>query len=510
MMRAPLTTGVVAFVLLAAGGRAAAQTATCQGRACVDQKWQALHQRAVEQIERDEPARVTAVPADLTNDEAVQQRNRATTQSSIIAAVDAVEPDDSSAAATVRRLAGAIKTTPNGTEAGLVIAPFALAGSKCLPGLEATFGALKDDFTRAGVSYTKDASPKLEDVWKTPAACPIGPRIKKLERPRDFYLTACASVVAEVPETLSETSGLPDAERTAYANRVAQARIACGFAGTNVSSTVSTLPEAIALVRRAVEIINTVGARTDRLIPGPVVAIALALAPEATALANWTLASATSCYDAEDIQGYFRQLYWRVRTWKVAGSVSFDLFPRKYGFSPDDSELPDGDVKSREARLDFSTTRAGTEFSAGAGFGWSREKLADELRRYVGPSASIARAYSLLKKSPLTTNGELNVKDGEMPPRLVVGLSTAVQMAVNKRESQETRFNSVKIQPHLDFLINETLSFRLGVPIKAEIVVRAKKDAQAETPTTPARPAVAEKRALQWTVPVAIVAVLKL
>jgi hypothetical protein len=118
---------------------------------------------------------------------------------------------------------------------------------------------------------------------------------------------------------------------------VAQARLACGFGSTGGSSAVSTLSEAIALVRRAVEITNNVGARTDGIIPRPVVSMALGLAAPATALTDWTLASVTSCYDSADIQGYFRQLYWRVRTWKLAGSVSVDLFPRKYGFSPDDS-----------------------------------------------------------------------------------------------------------------------------------------------------------------------------
>ncbi len=509
-MRSPLTTSVVALVLLAAAGGAAAQTPPCQGRACVDQKWQALHQLAVDQLKVLELTRVTSVPADLTTEDAVQARNRATTGASIIAAVDAVEPDDSSAAATVRRLAGAIKTNPEGTEAGLVIAPFALAGCDVLPGLELTFAALKADLTRIGVSYTKNASPELGEVWKTPAACPTEARIKKLERPRNFYVNACTAVVAEAPETIGEGSGLAESERAAYGSRMAQARMACGFVSTADAGTGRTLPEAIALVRRAVEIINIVGARTDRVIPRPVVDRALGLAPEATALTNWTLASGTSCYEPEDIRGYFRQLYWRVRTWKVAGSVSFDLFPRTYGFSPDDSQLPRGEVKSNEARLGFSTARAGTEFGAGVGVGRSRDKLNDELRAHISPSVSIARAFSLIGKSPLTTNGELNALDGEMPPRLVVGLSAAIQVAVNKRESQDTRFNSVKIQPHLDFLVSETLSFRLGIPIKAEIVVRAKKDAQPETATTPAKPAVVEKRALQWTVPVAIVAVLKL
>jgi hypothetical protein len=504
-----ILSGVFALAVFAVGP-VSAQT-PCTGRPCVDQKWQALHKLAEAQITKQsadaEPARANTVPPDLAS--AIQERRQATTQASIIAAVDGVEPDDSTAAATVRRLAGAIKTNPEGTEAGIVIAPFALAGSEVLPGLEVTFAALEGDFTRSGISYTKDASPKLADVWKTPAACPIGPRIKKLDRPRDFYFTACTGVVARIPATLTESSGLSDAERTAYATRVSQASVACGFTSSG-STAGGTLPEAIALVRRAVEVTNTVAARTTE-IPAPEATLALALRPEATALTDWSLASATSCYAPEDIRGYFSQLYWRVRTWKLAGSVSFDLFPRKYGFSPDDSELPNGDVKSGEARVDFSTARAGTEVSAGVGFGRSRDELGDELRGYIGPSVSIAHAFSLLpKKSPLTTNGELNVVDGEMPPRLVLGISAAIEVALKKRDSQETRFNSVKVQPHLDFLINDTLSFRLGIPVKAETVVREQKEAQAETATTPAVPAVAGKRALQWTVPVAIVAVLKL
>jgi hypothetical protein len=497
----------VVLLLLSAPGGAAAQAPACQGRACVEQKWQAIYDRAVDQITREREN----VPADLMTDKGVEARRRATTETSIVAAVDAVEPDDSTAAATVRRLAGAIKTNPEGTEAGLVIAPFALAGSKALPGLELTFAALKDDFTRAGVSYTVDASPELKDVWQKPDTCPIAPRIKKIERPKDFYLTACTAVIAEVPATLSEASGLPPADRTTYETRISQARIACGLGSASMSTAGGTLPEAIALVRRAVEIVTSVAARTEGLIPRPVVAVSLALTPQASALTDWSLASATSCYEGEDIQGYFRQLYWRNRTWKLAGSVSFDLFARKYGFSPDGSELPNGDVKSGEARLDFSTARAATEFSAGFGFGRSREKLEDDLRGFISPSVSIARAFSLLpKRSPLTTNGELNVVDGGMPPRLVLGLSAEINVAINKPDFQDTRFNLVKIQPHLDFVINDTLSFRLGVPINGEIVVRDKKDAQDATPTTPAKPAVIEKRALQWTLPVAIVAVLKL
>jgi len=58
------------------------------------------------------------------------------------------------AVTTLQRLAGATKTNPEGTEAGLVIAPFALAGADWRRGLEVTFAVLKVDVTRVGGSYT--------------------------------------------------------------------------------------------------------------------------------------------------------------------------------------------------------------------------------------------------------------------------------------------------------------------------------------------------------------------
>lgn len=511
---------IAALVLFAGADRSAAQppvAAECPGldRKCVQQKWDALRASAVSALQGDQKVQESKPHPELLTADAAQERERATRQASMIAAVDAIEPDDSTAASTVRRLAGAIKTNPEGTEAGLVVAPFALAGSDTLPGLEVTFAALKDDLTRAGVSYTFDGTPRLEDVWTVPPACSVEPRIEKLDEPKDFYFSACTSVVAALPAALEASSGLSSEYLARYNNRVRQARLACGFPDPDRSSSgtppaVSSLAEAVALVRRVVETANEVAARTSNVIARDVAVFALALAPTAPN-EGWGPAVATSCYTDEFVRGYFKQLYWINRTWKFAGSMSFDFFPRQFGFSPDDSELPEGEVKAGEARIDFSTARAGTEFSAGIGFGRSRQALDDQLRGFVGPSAAIARAFSLLPGSPLTNaKGELNVTNGELPPRLVVGLSTAIEVAVNRRESQETRFNSVKIQPHVDFLINDTLSFRLGIPVRAEIAVRKKVDAQAETPTTPAKPEVPEKRALQWTVPVAFVAVIKL
>lgn len=515
-MRANLLLTLSAVMLVVPAASAAGQTPapTCAPADCAARKWADLHAFAIEQLTANDagvrPARYDELKAD------VQGREAATRQASIGAAVDALEPDDSTGAATVRRLAGAIKANPEGTEAGLVIAPFALAGSETLAGLEVTFAALKNDFTRTGVSYTFDGSPTLAEVWANPKTCPLKPRIEKLEEPKAFYLSACAGVVAELPDTIPSLSA---DDRAEYQLRLRRSRIACGLVTPNAGETrAERLADAITQVRHAVEVTNELALRVSEGFPAPVVARALGLAAKTRELTDWGPALWTACYSDEDVRGHLARLYWNHRTWKFAVGASFDLFPRKYGFSPDDSPLPKGDAKSGEARLDFSTAKAGTELSIGAGFGRSRDKLTDGLRGYVPVSFSMARAFSLLKKRPLlatredasVTDRELNVVDGELSPRLVLGLSAAIQIAVNKRDSQETSFNSVKIQPHVDFLINDTLSFRLGVPFTGEIVVREKKDAVAETPTSPAKPAVTEKRALQWTVPVTIVAVLKL
>jgi hypothetical protein len=476
----------------------------------VNRKWDELYRRAVKQLESFEKVRGDSVPVALQ--EAVEDRDAATVQSSLIAAVDAIEPDDSTAAATVRRLAGAIKTNPEGTEAGIVVAPFALAGHDSLRGLEVTFAALKDDFTRAGVSYTWDRSPTLEDVWRQPDACPAtDARRKALEAPRDFYLNACIHVVAELPDDIVASVEFPAEERTNYQTRINRARLACGLpTPVPFGPEVATLPEAISLLRTVVETANEVAVRTDDVIRAQAGAFAMGLRADAAQLENWTIPGPTACFTKDRIRAYFQQLYWTRRKWKVALGASWDLFPRKFGFSPDESTLSRGEAKTREVRFDASTGLARTELSFGIGVGSAREDLTDDLRAHASPSISLAHAFSLLKSKPLTSNGQLNTEDGDLPPRLVAGLSVATQFAIDKRASQTTRFNSVEIQPHLDFLISETLSFRLGIPIEGEIAVRKKQDAVAASATSPERPEVPEQRSLQWTIPVAIVAVIKM
>jgi hypothetical protein len=515
-MRVAVVITLSAFWFSAPASTATAQTAAlaCAPAECAARKWNELHEFAIQQLKENDKDRRPAPYPELKAD--VEAREAATRQASVAAAVDPLEPDDSAGAATVRRLAGAIKTNPEGTEAGLSIAPFALAGSEMLAGLEFSVAALKDDLTRAGVTYTFDGSPTLAEVWRDPQTCPLQPRIDALEKPKSFFLAACSTVVAELPYA---TLSLSADESREYGRTLRRAQIACGLVTPRAGETrVDRLPDALAQIRKAVELANTLAQEAHVELSPPVVVRALGLSASASEFRDWGPALWTECYSDKDIRGHLVRLYWNHRTWKLAVGASFDLFPRKYGFSPDGSELPKGDTKSGEVRLGFSTVKAGTEVGVSTGFGRSRDKLVDELRSYIPVSFSVAKAFSLLKRRPLTTYSDreresvpaLNVVDGGLPPRLVLGFSAAVQLALDKRESQETSFNAVRIQPHIDFLINSTLSFRLGIPLRGEIAVRDKKEAVAETPTSPATPAVAEKRALQWTVPVALVAVLKL
>ena len=494
---------VAAIAVLMLGiGNSEAQPQT--PRDAVEKKWEAIRAVAVDQLNR--AARVAA-------DADVQARDEATRQASIIAAVDAVEPDDSSAAATVRRLAGAIKTNPEGTEAGVVVAPFVLAGSDRFRGLEITLAALEDDFTRTGASYTWDRSPTLANVWEPPKACGVTEdRLRALDTPRAFFVNFCTEVVAALPATLPNSVQLSPDDRGDYAKRIPQARLACGLDPQPAGATAATtLPEAVAILTITVGVVNRVSAASEGVVPREAAIMSLVARQDAAALATWKMPDSTSCFDSDGIRAHFQQLYWKHAKPKFAVSASWDLFPRKFGFSPDESALPQGEAKTAEVRGDFSYARAAKEVSFGIGVGRAREELTDDLRTYVGPSFSFAHAFSLLPNRPLlTADGTLNVTDGVLPPRLVTGLSMSIQVALEKPESQDARFNSVRVQPHVDFLINETISFRLGIPIKGEIVERKAKEAQPATPTTPEVPAVAGQRSLQWTIPFALVAVLKL
>jgi len=438
----------------------------------------------------DEKAAATRVLA--------QAADRARRGNAVSAAADAVDAQATSAT-TVERLAAALKTNPEGTEAGVALAPFVLAGSCTLTGLELQLAALKDDVVRAGVSYTWDRTPPLREAWRDPAQCPA-PKDAELDEllvpAHAFFLDACLTVLAN-PAALGNAGQLLP---------VQAGQVACGHtpaAGAPAIPPFASLGEAIEQVASAIAIV----AKTEDVSPATR-SQAIRLGPQAIPFEAWE--PRATCHDAKFVEARFEQLYWSQPRTKIALAATVDRFSKKFGFSPDGSELSGGQVGTWTVSLAFSHTRSGVEWGFGAGIGQSRAAFADKLATTVSPSFSVAKAFTLLSSKPLRDkDGGYNVDKDGAPPHLVLGLSTAVEIATDPPAIRTTRWNSVKVQPYLDFFVTDKLSFRLGIPIKGAIVERKEK-VKDLTATPPVPETVPGQKSLQWTVPVSLVTVLKL
>jgi hypothetical protein len=465
-----LAASVPLFLL---GGTVAAQEETTAER--VLRRFDDLV-RATIASRTDPTARIPAGRVQQLN----EQRNQAASTSSVSAAADAVEPDDSTAAATVRRLAGAIRLNPDGTEAGIVVAPFLLAGSCSLKGLELTLASLEGDRTRFGASYTVARAPQLDekDVAAIPR-CDVAASIAdSVEEARRFFVPACVKVVALFAQK-------PEPDRTKEETR---ALGVCGLA----NQPARRLSEAVTTVAAAV--IEAAGGTS-----GATTIAALEMQPLAASIqSSWKLPTPYSCHTATEEGLYLQRLFWSKAKTKFAASLISDHFPRRFGFSPDGSSLPHGERNAWELRADFSRAKGAFEWALGAGLAGSREGPDDGWSQTLTPSLALAQAFTLLSGKPLQKDGVLNSDDGGLPPHLVLGLAAKAEIALDRPHNQTSSFNSIRIQPYLDFLISDTLSFRLGVPIKGVIAERPAKDDDAG------------QRSLQWTVPVSIVTVLKL
>ena len=207
------------------------------------------------------------------------------------------------------------------------------------------------------------------------------------------------------------------------------------------------------------------------------------------------------CYDDGTISSALADYAWNSAAYRFGASFTLETFANAFGFNPTpDDPLTKGQPARVEGRLEGARVTGPFELHLGAGLGKSREALDDPYELYVAPSFSAALVVASLSGEPLELDGKLNDVDGKAPPRLAIGLDAEVQYTFEPPASQSTHIDKVKLSLFFDFLFSEDLGFRVGVPLQGKIATR---EADAEPP-------VAEKKALQWSVPVFLTSVLKM
>lgn len=417
-----------------------------------------------------------------------------------------LEPE--SAAAAADRLSLSARSDLSNVEAGASIAPFALLGSPNAPGFRLTAAALKEDKVRFGTGYTWDSwRPLLTLTQLGLSACVFDDKAEqdlrsRLDLLKPRYETVCARLVE--PIRSEDLAGSQPQETAVNASLWTSARVACGLAPLDPAATPLakrgpkeglTMVEALANIRLAVE----AAARRNATLAATVASSKF----EMDELKAFLVPQSTQCRTTAQIREAFLRTQWSRTRRKIGLAFTVDLFPRRYGFNPETDpakELPHGEVNKLLFSSEISWARRRTEWAIGAGLTRSRETHMAEMTTSIAPSLSLSWAAFGLAGHPITVKGLPNLSNGKLPPHAVLGLKASAEIAFDPPDSQTTSFNSVSILPFADFKITEKLTFRVGIPVRAEIKRRA--------PST--NPPLPEQRSLQWTVPFSIATLVKL
>jgi hypothetical protein len=416
----------------------------------------------------------------------------------------------------------AINTSVDGADAGVTVNPLGLVGHQDDPfRLPITIAALKDGVTRLaiGANLQTTAEPVLElDSCMPTDWTDVKSRI---EQTRPAYAATCRAVAA-FPAPGSKNFPAPNkgsADFNKACELVTEMRLNCGLAvdtsecgaGLVPADTLSTAIEQLTGETRNLQKIYYPLAEAESKSAAGSVDAKFVAARNAIAEISHTITAdhlsdyseqLPECHDSDDIGAAAMRASWNMTRWRFGASIRADLFQRLFGFNPDPSTpLEDGRLKEGEGRAELSYARRGVELVVGVGYGMSRPELTTDLTGYVSPAVSIAWTAASLSGTPLyDKNCDVNLVDGALPPRLVLGIDAQFQYAPSPPAEQVVNLQKVAVTGFADFRFTEKLTVRIGIPVNAELVSR-KADASK---------GVAAKTDRQWSVPVFAATVIKL
>lgn len=407
----------------------------------------------------------------------------------------ALQPETSASA--IERLTAALTTDAADAEAGISVAPFLLfrspnAAGSALDGLSVSMAALKEGKTRLGAKFAWASSAEppesLGDIALEPCKLDEAKLRHALQRLHSDFDLACSALVLLLKEP-------PTGDEEPYHWQQAQA--ACGEA---------TGPRPARLINARNSLVTALNdaARSGTAVQRQAVA-SLKTSLELLDPRKNPLPLATGCYDAKKLKQAYRQAQWQRGTWKLGISSTAEFFPRKTGFNPTGptTDLPHGQSAAWSIQAEAAVEKKGVSVVGSLGFGRNRAAFDDKLYNSFKPAFSISLPFARLDGQPLQSCGTLELtEDASPPPMLFGGFLVKLDYAKTRPESQTSRLNSAEYQFFLDFRVTEKVSFRLGVPYRGELVTRAKDDK--------AMPPTAEKRDIQWSLPVFVATVIKL
>jgi hypothetical protein len=396
----------------------------------------------------------------------------------------------------IERAAVAIKTDIEDAEAGLQVAPF-IGSGRGWSGLSLSLALLEEDVTQVGLGWAIDISndepltyAELKGADGQPMVCSWDTRglNQAIESAREEYGEVC-----DIPGTLP-IPPLDQTQQRVFAERLLMARAACTGAGVDAIIDTPTFSwgkaQLVAFFRYYEHLLESA-------------------APPLQAQARVILGSGRDAIDAikafefgpfEDCPGA-EELKAAIELWRRQESslrlgfgVQSQFFPWVGGFDPECEGQQDEpgcqkdklSFKQVQPRAEVAAIVRGVNLTLGLGLAFSREARGEELT----PALALALATDWPLTSPLR-------KDA---PRVVLGLEASARLSLDKPAVQKELISEGQITPYLAVEVSDELSFRLGVPLRAELATREADEANQ----------IPEMRSLQWSVPAFIATVLRL
>lgn len=399
-------------------------------------------------------------------------------------ALAALQPENATTAAD--KLAAAISTDAEGTEAGITVSPAKLFGDEtsALAGLTLTVASLEEGGARGGVGWTHALDASLEPDELELEQCDVTPVLEAARKLRDPYLVLCSRAPFSAYPA-GDSPSLLEAQKTWVG-----VALACGRPDGIPSTFSTTLVDELQTGDQLFVRIRDLVAASKGIVE---------LDAARAALENWDdFASKTSCHSDEQVAEAVADALWDRARAKFGVAIHGDMFARLYGFKPDpDEALPRGELKAAEAHLEAEFALRRYTLTVGFGAGYSREEPGDDFERTLAPNIGLRMLITRLDDKALETA----ILD-EDAPVLALGLTASGKRTLDKPDNQETAWTEVEVTAFADFKVSKELAFRIGVPLKAELATREADD--------DAMPPVAEKKGLQWSLPVFVATVLKL
>lgn len=404
----------------------------------------------------------------------------------------------------------ALQTSVAGAEAGISVAPLALAGFDKLPvQVNLTFAALKDLKTEYGtaVAYQTPWNP-LTPGEVGLAECPSDKGWKEKLTKAINDISTPLKEICQIVDTIDSLPRMTASESRAAALEICKTEVVCtepkagGPECEGVSVLITYFNKALTK-DLTVDCDNVPGyppGQTAQQPEGTICDAKLRLDKLLTFRKDYP---PPDCYSGDDIGDALVKKNWTHPRYAFGVGATFDLFPKIFGFNPDEEKaLPGGELSKFLVRAEWARTTGRFELHLGFGVGRSRAELDKPLYNFISPSLSLTWAVASLSKEDLMKDDKLNVIKGAPPPRFALGLDAQLDYGLTRPDTQVTSVQAVAVTGYVDFRFTDKLGVRLGVPITGKLVTRS-----ADTKKTPA---VTEQTDLQWSLPVFATTVLKL